>query len=197
MIRLLGRTIRVQVEDRCGVTQDTPKGPLIWLFWHNRVFLMPYLQQKVCPQRRGRVLTSSSRDGEIIARIMRRFGHGAVRGSSNKRPAAALREMVRMLGHGDDIAITPDGPRGPRYQLQQGAVKLAQLSGCPLMCVHVTYTRAWRLKTWDQFVIPKPFTSARLTFDALVHVPRTLSDTEAESIRASLEASMRRAAGDT
>lgn len=182
--------MRVRLDDRCGLSRDEIEGPLIWLFWHNRVLLMPYLQKRIAPRRQGKVLTSPSNDGEIIAKIMERFGHGAVRGSSNKRPAAALREMVRELKGGNDIVITPDGPRGPRYDFQGGAIKLAQLSQAPLMAVHLQYGSAWKLKTWDGFLIPRPFTKVRITVGPLVDVPRTADDSALESIRAGVEREM-------
>ena len=195
LIRLLGITVRLQVVDECGVTKKGKLSePIIWLFWHNRVLLMPYFQRKLCPERHGAVLTSPSQDGEIIAGVMRRFGVDAVRGSSNKRPAAALREMARLMKAGEDIAITPDGPRGPRYHLQGGPVKLAQLSGSPLMAIHLGYARAWRLKTWDNFLIPKPFTKAKLTFAPLRSVPRDADGDALEQIRAEIEREMKLAA---
>ena len=194
LIRLLGRTLRVRVDDRCGLTRGEIAEPLIWLFWHNRVLIMPYLQKKVARERQGKVLTSPSKDGEIIAQIMERFGHGAIRGSSNKRPAAALREMVREIQEGRDMVITPDGPRGPRYVFQKGAIKLAQLSGAPLMPVHLRYGAAWRLKTWDGFVIPRPFTTARLTVGPLVRVPRKADAAALEAFREGIEREMVRGA---
>ncbi len=105
-------TLRFRIDDRAGIVGNPPEGSLIWIFWHNRVFTVPYIYRKFLPDRRGAVLTSPSRDGEIIAQVMRRFGAGAVRGSSNKRPAAALRELVGWVKGGNDIVITPDGPRG-------------------------------------------------------------------------------------
>ena len=121
---------------------------------------------------------------------MKRFGHDAVRGSSNKRPAAALREMVRELEGGGDVVITPDGPRGPRHVMQPGPIKLAQLSQCPMMPVHLQYDRAWVMKTWDGFLIPKPFTRATLVFAPLVEVPRDLDRSASEKTRREVEAAM-------
>lgn len=178
------------LDDRCGLTRKEFDEPVIWLLWHNRVFLIPYMQNRKAPHRHGKALTSPSGDGEIIARVMERFGHGAIRGSSNKRPAAAMREMTRALRDGYDLAITPDGPRGPRYQMQLGAVKLAQISGAAIMPIHVRYSRAWVCRTWDKFLIPKPFAAVNFVFDELVYVPRDASEESLERIRRELEKKM-------
>lgn len=193
LLRSIGASVRLEVDDRCGLSKGEVDRPVIWLFWHNRVLLMPYVYKKLGRTRLGTVLTSPSGDGEIIARIVKRFGFDAVRGSSNKRPAAALRELARCLKAGSDVAITPDGPRGPRYCVQPGAIKLAQLSGCPLMAVHVQYRASWAMKTWDGFLIPRPFTQVKLTLEPLVEVPRDADKRTLEEIRSSLESRMRKA----
>jgi lysophospholipid acyltransferase (LPLAT)-like uncharacterized protein len=194
MIRVLGATIRCRFEDQSGLSGDQADQPVIWVFWHNRVLMLPFVQTKFRPDRIGNVLTSQSNDGEIIAGIAQRFGHGAVRGSSNKRPAAALREMVRTLANGTDMVITPDGPRGPRYELQPGTIKLAQLSQCPIMIAHLRFDRAWKLKTWDGFLVPKPFTRVTFVLSPLRHVPRELDQDAFEKTRADLEMEMVRGA---
>lgn len=190
LIRVLGLTVRYKSNDQSGITRQMVNGPVIWLFWHNRIILMVHAAKKFCGDRSAVVLTSPSEDGEILAGVMNRFGAGAVRGSSNKRSTAALREMLRVVKGGTDMFITPDGPRGPRYQLQAGAVKLAQLSQCPLLPVHLAYESAWTLKTWDGFVIPKPFTKVRVTFGELVSVERAADETTLEGIREALQTSM-------
>ncbi|MCH1505643.1 MAG: lysophospholipid acyltransferase family protein [Verrucomicrobiales bacterium] len=190
LIRVLRTTLRYETVDQCGIMRQMVNGPVIWLFWHNRIILMIHAAKKFCGDRPAAVLTSPSEDGEILAGVMKRFEAESVRGSSNKRSTAALREMVRVVKGGTDMFITPDGPRGPRYQLQAGAVKLAQLSKCPLMPVHFTYKSAWTLKTWDGLVIPKPFTKVRVTFGELVVVERAADEATLESIREELQISM-------
>ncbi len=197
LIRLLGRTLRWRVVDEAGITVEGARKPVIWVFWHNRVLLMAYARNRYVPASRSVVLTSPSQDGEIIAQVMRRFGVGAVRGSSNKRPAAALMELVRCLRAGIDVGITPDGPRGPRYRFQPGAIKLAQLSQCPLATIHVKYRRAWRFKTWDGFLVPFPFTSAEITFAALRKVPRQMNGEEFNTTRSEMEQLLTDGTGET
>jgi lysophospholipid acyltransferase (LPLAT)-like uncharacterized protein len=113
--------------------------------------------------REGCVLTSPSKDGAVIAAVMRRFGLDSVRGSSNKRAAQSLVECRRRLLSGLDLAITPDGPRGPVYVAAPGVLQLARLTQCPVMPVRVEYSRKWELKSWDRFQIPKPFSRATIT----------------------------------
>ena len=157
LMRVVGITLRLRLDDRAALRGQNPEGSLIWVFWHNRVFGLPLVYRKFLRRRHGSVLTSPSSDGELIARVMGHFGVSSVRGSSNKRPSAALRELTRCLNDGQDIAITPDGPRGPVHQLQAGVIKVAQLSGASILPIRMKYGRAITLKTWDRFQIPLPF----------------------------------------
>ncbi len=99
--------------------------------------------------------------------------------------------MVQAVRKGLDVAVTPDGPRGPRYRLSSGLIKLAQVTRAPVMGVHVHYSRAIRLKTWDRFVIPLPFSKLTIIFDELLDVPRKLDDDAFESKRVEAESMMR------
>jgi len=162
LIQLLGWSWRFRVDDRAGLTRGEVDGPVIWVFWHNRVLAVAAARRRFFPMRTGYVLTSASGDGLIIAEVMRRLGAGAVRGSSSRGGAAAYRELLRLVGEGEDIAITPDGPRGPRHEIQPGAVRLALKAGVALMPVRVEASSAWRLKTWDRFMVPKPFARVEL-----------------------------------
>jgi lysophospholipid acyltransferase (LPLAT)-like uncharacterized protein len=108
------------------------------------------------------VLTSASHDGAALATAMGVFGIGSVRGSSSRRGVAALVGMRKALREGIDVCVTPDGPRGPRYMIQAGLVKLAETSAAPVIPIHVEYPNCWRLKTWDRFAIPKPCSTVRV-----------------------------------
>ena len=177
-IRLVSWTLRFRVEDPGGILTKPPEGSIIWLTWHNRIFVVPYVYRKYLPKRYGAVLTSASKDGEIIARVMKRFGADAIRGSSSRRSKAALKAMMDRLGKGEDLCITPDGPRGPKYVMQPGAVGLAQATGAKLFPIHVKYHKAWRLKSWDRFFIPKPFSKVSVTLGELFGIEKTESDEE-------------------
>lgn len=160
-IKLYCLLMRVRIEDRTGMAEIEPG--VIWAFWHNRLLLLPVFRRRRVKERRVCVLTSPSRDGALIAAIMQRFDMESVRGSSNKRAAQALVECRRRLLEGSDLAITPDGPRGPVYVAAPGAVQLARVTGRPVMPVRVSYSRKWRLKSWDRFQIPWPFAKVTVT----------------------------------
>lgn len=189
LIRLVGLTLRIRVDDRAGLRERDPEHPLIWVFWHNRIFSMPFIYRKYLKKRHGAVLTSPSGDGEIIAKVMARFGVGSVRGSSNKRATAALKEMVRWLNSDarNDLAITPDGPRGPVYELQPGVVKVAQLTQVPVLPIRVRYEKCYTMRTWDKFMIPKPFSRVYVVIDPFEVLPGTDSDEGFEKVRMALQ----------
>ncbi len=198
LIRAVGVTLRFSVEDRADIQKHDPEHSLLWVFWHNRVFTVPFVYRKYLPSRHGAVLTSPSGDGNILSMTMKRFGVDSVRGSSNKRAGAAMKEMVTWLKADarHDIAITPDGPRGPVYHLQPGVVKMAQLTGVPVFPVHVRYEKCFTLKTWDRFMIPKPFSRVHVILDAFRVIPPTDSEEAFEAERAKLEACLRAGADD-
>lgn len=165
-IGLFGRTFRIQVEDRAGILEQRPDGPLLWAFWHNRIFGMPAVYRRFLGDRTGAVLTSASRDGAIIAATMRCFGVASVRGSSSRRGALAMQEMAEWVKAGYDIVVTPDGPRGPRYRLAPGLVRLSQLTGAAILPIRIEYENAWVFgKSWDRFRLPKPFSRVRVIFE--------------------------------
>ena len=128
------------------------------------------------------MLTSASGDGAIIAAVMESFGLQSVRGSSSRRGASALLGLAGALEQGRDLGVTPDGPRGPLYQLGPGVVFLARQTGAPIQPIRVEFSRALRLKSWDRFMIPLPFARARVIYDALISVAPE-ADPEAERIR--------------
>lgn len=105
-------------------------------------------------------MTSMSRDGEPIAQCIQRFGFGAARGSSSAGWLRALAEMAREIRHGRDAAFTVDGPRGPRYEAQQGPILLARKTGAAIFCFHISMKNRIQLRSWDEFQIPLPFTRA-------------------------------------
>ena len=188
-MKMLATTLRMEIHDPCGLgTPATGTSPVIYVLWHNRIFTVPPAWHKLCGTRRKVVvMASASHDGDMVARAMAVFGMGAVRGSSSRRGVAAWVGLKRALAAGTDVCLTPDGPRGPRYVFQPGAVKLAQSSGAPLVPVHVRFSSAWHLKTWDRFAIPKPFSNVVVTFASPIHIPRELDEAEFEAQRLALE----------
>ncbi len=175
-IRLWSRTLHFHITDHCGLTRPgTLLGPVIYAMWHSRICVIPPLWARtVGKSRQAVVLTSASKDGTILSSAMAVFKIGAIRGSSSRRAVAALIGMKRALRDGQDVCITPDGPRGPRYLFEPGIIKLAESSGAPIVPIHATFSAAWRLKTWDRLVIPKPFSHVQITFGEIVNIPPKL-----------------------
>lgn len=189
IMRLLGKTLRLEIRNESGV--DPIAGlqpPIIFVMWHSRIFSCPTGWKAVFGgHRRCVALTSASHDGDIVANAMAVFGIEAVRGSSSRRGVAALVGLKRSLREGCDICLTPDGPRGPRYKVQAGAVKLAESTGALIVPIHVRFGSAWRLKSWDRLVIPRPFSRAWITFGAPISVGRGLDDEAFEAARQKVE----------
>ncbi len=187
VLRLLGSTLRIRVDDRSGLNSGTLREPTIWIFWHNRMCVMPIVYARFYKHRHGAVLASSSKDGAIIAGVMERFGVGNVRGSTSRRGAEALLELTRLVENGGDVVLTPDGPRGPRYVLGSGAISLAQNTGAPVVPISVEYSSCWRLRSWDGFMIPRPFSTVRAIFGQPHRVRSTTTSEEFEAERLRLQ----------
>lgn len=192
-LRLLFRTLRLRIDDPHGFLEDPPDGPAVYAFWHNRILAITPAFLRCYPRgRRGvLVLTSASRDGMWLGLVARHLGMGAVRGSSSRRGATAMRELLDRVAEGYDIAITPDGPRGPRYQLGPGLVYLAQKARLPVLPCHATFHGAWHLRTWDNFAIPKPFSRVDVTLGALLRVPPGEDEQLLEAEREKIESVLR------
>jgi lysophospholipid acyltransferase (LPLAT)-like uncharacterized protein len=127
--------------------------PAVYVFWHAQILPLSWAHR-----RRGLVaLISQHQDGEHIARIVRSWGFGTARGSSTRGGSAGLRQLVRALEGGVSVAVSPDGPRGPAEVAKPGAFAAARLAGVPLVPVFAVASRAWRLRSWDRFVVPQPF----------------------------------------
>ena len=183
-------TLRFQIEDRCGIgTPGVHPAPVIYALWHNRFFTVPAAWHILCGKlRKSVVLTSASNDGAMVARAMAVFGFAAVRGSSSRRAVAALVGMKRAIRDGFDVCGTPDGPRGPRYVFHPGLVKIAEATHTPIIPIHVRFDAAWRLKTWDRFVIPKPFSRVHVIFDRPITVMPAADAAAFEAQRQRIEA---------
>lgn len=196
LLRLLFATLRYRVRDEAGVVSSPPPERYFWCFWHNRLLITGYMHERFFPTRRGAALASQSKDGEIISGIVAAFGIRPIRGSSSRGGARALVEMKRAHEEGYDIAITPDGPRGPKYEVGPGLIKLAQLTGGKILPTDITYSRCWRLKSWDGFMIPKPFATVTFTYAPLYAVPATTTEEEFEAERRKFEELMQKLSGD-
>jgi lysophospholipid acyltransferase (LPLAT)-like uncharacterized protein len=164
------------------------KGRYLYAFWHENL-LMPAYQY-------GRpdvhVLVSKHADGELISQACRRLGFRLVRGSSTRDYVEAVRAMMR-LARTAHLAVTPDGPRGPRRRVQPGVVYLAARTGLPIVPMGFAYRRAWRLPTWDRFVLPCPWSDVVLVTTEPIHVPPDVRKEQMEAWRLRVEDAIRQA----
>ena len=191
LVRILCATLRYKLIDEAGFLDEPVPRPVILLIWHNRILATPVLYRRYCPSRKGlRVLTSASRDGAYLSEFVRYFGLDSVRGSSSKRGAAALFDLIRTLEDGLDLCVTPDGPRGPRYILGPGVILLSERCHVPLIPVSVEYSACWRFNSWDGFAVPKPFSKVTVTFLPRIQIGVTGSEAEFESERQRVEKAM-------
>lgn len=199
-IRAVTVTIRFRLDDRSAPFNSVPGEKFIFAVWHNRLALCLMLYRRYAvrsePDRRMAAIVSASRDGGMLARILEHFNVEPVRGSSSRRGGQALREMVSCAERGCDLGITPDGPRGPCYQVQEGVISTAQLTGFPI--VPASYHLNWkiRLKSWDRFQVPLPFALCEVSVGKIMRVPRDATDAEREEFRKHLEADLRRITRD-
>lgn len=194
-IRTVGATIRFKLDDRSGFFSGAPKEKFIFAIWHNRLALSLVMYRRYvarpAPEHRMAAMVSASKDGGLLARILELFGVEPVRGSSSRRGPQALRELISWGEQGYDLAITPDGPRGPCYTVQEGVISTAQLTG--LMIVPASYHLNWkfRIKSWDRFQVPLPFARCEISVGRPLRVPREASDAGRESLRQKLENELR------
>ena len=173
-IRGCAATLRFRVREEGGGLTTAWREPVIFVVWHNRLALSLIVHRRVvvggAPGRRMAAMVSASRDGALLAAILEAFRVQPVRGSSSRRGAQALLELTSWAERGFDLAITPDGPRGPRYQVQPGVIALASVTGRAI--VPVTWNAPWRveLRSWDRFQVPLPFSVCEVVFGPPVRV---------------------------
>ena len=191
LYRLWARTLRLQIEDPHGVIEFVREQPVIFAIWHNRLLMLPRVFDPSFQTRQSYGLISASRDGDLIAIFIERSGYGTIRGSSSRKGVIALRQLVDTLASGaGNVLVTPDGPRGPVYQVSHGIVFLAQKSGAPIVPIHMEYTSSWRMKSWDRFVVPRPFATLRAIFGAPIHVGPLAGEAQFEEERLRLQNAM-------
>lgn len=162
LLRALASTWRLRVINAEPHRAVRASGqPVIYTFWHGT--MLPLLWQH--RKERVAILISEHGDGEIIARIAHSLGYHSVRGSTSRGGERAILGTVRELENGRDVAFTPDGPRGPRESFAPGALVVSQRTGAPLVLITVDAPRAWRLTSWDRFLIPKPFARVTIAYE--------------------------------
>jgi lysophospholipid acyltransferase (LPLAT)-like uncharacterized protein len=191
---LVSSTLRFKWRDSSGFFDQPAPEPAIYCLWHNRLALCMSIDRRYVRKRTRKglaALVSASKDGAFLASILEAFDVQPVRGSSSRRGPQALLELQTWAEKGLNLAITPDGPRGPRYTVQDGAVLLAQITGFPIIPVSYHAHWKWTVKSWDRFQIPFPFSRCEIVYDSPIRIPRVLSDAEREQARRNLEDRMK------
>ncbi len=189
LLGVLGRTIRLESvgHEHLDALDRTGERYIVAL-WHGHILPgMYYFRDRGIV-----VVTSENFDGEWIARIIRRFGYGAARGSSSRGGARALRALLKSIAHAP-AAFTVDGPRGPRGVAQPGVVWLAKATGHPILPIHAAADRHWTMKSWDQTQVPKPGARVVVAIGEPMRVPRDADEAGLETARLALEQALRHA----
>jgi len=192
LVWICGLTWRFEVIAEDGVIPvlyGQRPGPEIYCFWHQCVLPCTVYFRKSLSV----ILISRSFDGELITRILLKFGFGAVRGSSSRGASEGLLGLKKVIESGRTAIFTADGPRGPIYQTKMGPIKLAQSTGAPIGAFHLEPERAWTINSWDRFLVPKPFTRIAVSWAQWTHVPADLAPDQFESKREELNAAIERA----
>jgi lysophospholipid acyltransferase (LPLAT)-like uncharacterized protein len=187
LIELFMRTVTFSVENGQAVRALLEqKRPFVLVFWHGSM-TYPWWRMR---GRNAAALVSHSKDGQILANLLRSWGYHVLRGSSSRGSKEAMQAMRGAVREGHVLCVTPDGPRGPYHEMKMGAVRVAQTMHVPLVSVSVGYRRYRRLKSWDRFEIPFPFTRARVVYSEPVIIDPELTGEALDEVRLSIEKAM-------
>lgn len=189
LLRALHSTLRYEVVMEEGATAAEPPGIQVWCMWHRCLIACAcYFHGKFEPA----VLISHSFDGELIAKTIEHLGFRTARGSSTRYGASGLWALAKAVEGGYPAVFTADGPRGPLYKVKPGAVKLAQVTGYPIGTFYALPEKAWLLRSWDRFMIPKPFSRVAVSWGRQVQVPQMEDPEILEAKRLEVEATLER-----
>ena len=182
--QILGWTVRVEV-----INPDIPRSfwergiPVIFIFWHGRLLMMPLANQG----KKLSFLVSPHRDGQVVGKALKQFGLHPILGSTTRKGFSGFKNMIKALQNGSDVALVPDGPRGPRYKAQIGVVELSRLTGKPIVPVTFGASKKIIFKTWDRFLLPLPFSKGVFIWGEPIHVDPKGDRTHLEEKRLLLE----------
>ena len=193
LLRLLRLTWRMRFSDPYGVIKTSREKPFILCVWHNRLIFGMYAYSnniKPISGRRLAAMVSASKDGAFLVEALKAFDIDPVRGSTSRRGRQALLELSRKMKSGMHLGITPDGPRGPIYEIQDGILALAQVTGLPIIPLGASVSRKYQFNSWDQFQLPMPFARCEVVYGPPLQVPRELDDEKRASIREELKSRM-------
>ena len=156
---LLMRFYWISSKKKCQITGEITQDQSIVVCWHGELLMSPQAYRYFHKEQSSSGIISRHFDGEMIARVLMYFSISPLRGSSSRGAKQVLLEAFRALKRGDDLLVTPDGPRGPRHTISDGAIALAHKAKAPVLTVNYVPKSYWQLESWDRFVIPKPFTT--------------------------------------
>ena len=176
LLRLWGASLRFKITSENHRLICRSDIPAVVIIWHNWLFVASEIIRRYRYHRLMYGLISASGDGAWLTAFLSFAGLKAVRGSSSYRAVNATRELVNQITSGNDIAITPDGPRGPRYQFKPGAALVARQAKSPVLLITGKFHNAWRLKSWDRFYLPKPFSVVEFQCRYYEELPETKSN---------------------
>lgn len=184
LIYLLGMTLKKEWmgEENLNILREEKKS-VIYAFWHGRMLIFTYSHRR----KNIHVLISQHQDGEYIARIIHRLGFVSVRGSTTRGGNKAIFEICEKVTSGFDVGISPDGPKGPGFEVHPGILYVAQRSGMPIVPITNSAKKRWTLSSWDKFLIPKPFTRVVIALGKPIYVPVETTPEETDKIRRELE----------
>jgi len=186
VLRLWGRTLRFEADAATLERLTKSDEPAAIVLWHNRLFLSAEMFRRYRTRRRVYGLVSASKDGAWLAAFYRLIGIEPVRGSSSNFGREAGRALIEVMRAGHDIGITPDGPRGPMYTVEPGALVVTRRNNAPMILMGAEFSRAWRLKSWDRFYIPLPFSRIKMRSAILPAKTPDGIKPDADAVRAAL-----------
>ena len=186
LLRTWARTLRFECDAATLAKLTKSDVPVAVVLWHNRLFLSPEFFRRYRTRRRVYGLVSASKDGAWLAAFYRMIGIHPVRGSSSNLGREAAKLLIERMREGHDTGITPDGPRGPMYVVEPGVLVVTRRLQAPMVLMGAEFTRAWRLKSWDRFYVPVPFSRIRMHAEVLEPVRPDGEKLTAEDVQAAL-----------
>jgi lysophospholipid acyltransferase (LPLAT)-like uncharacterized protein len=177
VVRLWGMSLRFETSPDDLRAYTKRDQPVAMVLWHNRLFLAAEIVRRFRGGRPAYALVSASQDGAWLTAFFALAGLRTVRGSSSRLGREAATALVETLRLGHDIGLTPDGPRGPCYDLKPGAVIVSRRTQAPMLLIGGEFMSAWRLRSWDRFYLPKPFSKVRMRCEVMM--PEELADRDA------------------
>ncbi len=189
LANLICSTMRIQVVDFEKARAEIESRRAIFVSWHSRILVLNHLYRRLG----AAVLVSKSKDGEIVAQILRRQGHETIRGSTSRHGVRALARLIKALKEENRPGVViPDGPRGPRFKAQPGIITLAQKTGYPVVPISYSAKRLKVFASWDRFILPYPFTECRVTYGTPISVPCDIDTEGQEAYRIRVERELNR-----